>query len=235
MIRTGLIWSGLAIALMAGVVVWAALAIPEGARVPLHWNDAGQADRWGDRSDALLILTSMPGAALVTSLVMALAPALDPFGGGLRRSAKPFLAIWLSVIVLFTAVTIGLALLLVRGAGGASDMGDVFGRAVIAGTGVLFLVLGNYLPKLRPSFFVGVRTPWTLTSPIAWEKTHRLSGKLFMAAGLVILVSAPIFTGAVLAVVVGVSAAGSAVASVVYSYFAWRSAPDKNKGPSYVS
>ena len=49
--------------------------------------------------------------------------------------------------------------------------------------GVLFIVLGNFMGKIRPNWFVGVRTPWTLSSKLSWDKTHRLAGWLFMLMG----------------------------------------------------
>jgi immunity protein, SdpI family len=49
---------------------------------------------------------------------------------------------------------------------------------------VLFIFLGNYMGKLRRNFWAGIRTPWTLTSDVVWERTHRLGGWFFVLAGL---------------------------------------------------
>ena len=54
--------------------------------------------------------------------------------------------------------------------------------------GVLFVIIGNYLPKCRLNYTMGIRTPWTLSSEENWNKTHRLGGKLWVAAGLLIVV-----------------------------------------------
>src|SRR3981081_2785044 len=56
---------------------------------------------------------------------------------------------------------------------------------------LLIVVLGNVMPKLPRNGVVGIRTPWTLSDPAVWERTHRLAGYLFMAAGLVILATLP--------------------------------------------
>lgn len=53
--------------------------------------------------------------------------------------------------------------------------------------GVLFLVLGNYMPKIKNNWFMGIRTPWTLSSEEVWNKTHRLAGKTFIAGGVVMI------------------------------------------------
>ncbi|MBC6971295.1 SdpI family protein [Bacillus sp. Xin] len=55
--------------------------------------------------------------------------------------------------------------------------------------GILFLIIGNYLPQCKPNFFVGMRNPWTLSSEEVWRKTHRFSGKVFVALGLFMIVS----------------------------------------------
>ena len=55
---------------------------------------------------------------------------------------------------------------------------------VMLAAGVLYLLLGNYMGKLRRNFFIGIRTPWTLASDAVWERTHRVGGRLFMLGGL---------------------------------------------------
>ncbi|PDY46493.1 SdpI family protein [Bacillus pseudomycoides] len=55
--------------------------------------------------------------------------------------------------------------------------------------GILFLIIGNYLPQCKPNFFVGMRNPWTLSNEEVWRKTHRFSGKVFVALGLMMIVS----------------------------------------------
>jgi uncharacterized membrane protein len=61
---------------------------------------------------------------------------------------------------------------------------DLFG----IGFGLLFVLLGNYMPKLPRNFFFGIRSPWTLASEVVWTKTHRISGILFAAAGIIFIV-----------------------------------------------
>ncbi|KEK23035.1 SdpI family protein [Bacillus gaemokensis] len=55
--------------------------------------------------------------------------------------------------------------------------------------GILFLIIGNYLPQCKPNFFVGMRNPWTLSNEEVWRKTHRFSGKVFVALGIIMIVS----------------------------------------------
>jgi uncharacterized membrane protein len=95
------------------------------------------------------------------------------------------------------------------------------GRAVMGGVGVLLAVIGNYLPRIRSNWFLGIRTPWTLSSERVWRDTHRIGGRAFVLGG-VAMVLAGFVPGAfarALSVSVVVAAAGI---PVVYSYLAWR-------------
>ena len=54
--------------------------------------------------------------------------------------------------------------------------------------GLLFVVLGNYMSKIKPNWFMGIRTPWTLSNEEVWNKTHRIGGKIFIAIGLIMII-----------------------------------------------
>lgn len=92
---------------------------------------------------------------------------------------------------------------------------------IIVGVGLFLLLLGNVLPRVRPNWFIGIRTPWTLSSDRAWEKTHRVGGYILSAAGLVVVVSAAL-PDAWKTWVILVAVAAASLSTVVYSYFAWR-------------
>jgi uncharacterized membrane protein len=98
--------------------------------------------------------------------------------------------------------------------------------AVPALVGALFLGVGSVLGKVRPNWFVGIRTPWTMSSKRAWVRTHRLGGFLFIALGALFIVTgfakirwfAYLAMGGVFAVV---------AVLFVYSYWVWRTDPEK--------
>jgi uncharacterized membrane protein len=85
--------------------------------------------------------------------------------------------------------------------------------------GLLLIVLGNYMGKLRKNFFVGIRTPWTLASDDVWERTHRMGGRVFVLAGLASVVAA--LAGAAPGTMLYVLAA-AAIVTVAYSYLIYR-------------
>ena len=61
---------------------------------------------------------------------------------------------------------------------------------VLVVVGLLVAVLGNYMKTVKPNYFIGIRTPWTLENAEIWNKTHRLGGILWFAGGLLIAVAA---------------------------------------------
>jgi uncharacterized membrane protein len=95
---------------------------------------------------------------------------------------------------------------------------DVF-FALIAGS--LMLVIGNLLPKVQRNWFIGIRTPWTISSDVSWRRTHRLAGWLFVASGTVVLATVAarpdISRSAVFATL-----APTLLVLTIYSYVVWR-------------
>lgn len=220
-VRTGLIWSALMISVMSAVCLWAMQALPADGPFPLHWGPSGQPDRFGNRSEALFLLWLQPAIAVGLTLLLAVMPSIDPKKRNVDESRTAYLAVWLGVMGLLTALTTGIALLYIRGdtAGAGTDQTV---RWILVGVGLLMLVMGNFLPKTRRSFSFGIRTPWTLSDDTVWERTHRLGGPLFMLAGVIGIVCAVVLDG----IWITLGATGPAILSVliltVYSYFAWR-------------
>jgi uncharacterized membrane protein len=88
-------------------------------------------------------------------------------------------------------------------------------RIIVAGVGLMFIVLGNYMGKVRKNFFIGIRTPWTLASDEVWSRTHRLGGKVFVLTGIFMIVNIFVrFPGQTLVVAI----VAAALIPVIYSY-----------------
>lgn len=228
-IRTGLIFTLGATAITAAISMAISGALPETGQIPVHWGIDGTPNRWADRGEAMAVLWSMPATTLFAGLILAFAPLIDPRRKNLETGRRGYLAIWISVMILLVCVHGGMALQMTGSASGASFPGNMT-RWVIAGAAILIIIVGNYLPKTRSSFFFGIRTPWTLSSDVAWEKTHRLAGPLFMIAGALGLAGAFILNGLWLAMQLTIWVGIAAIVSVIYSYFAWRSASDRDHG-----
>ncbi|MBN2980582.1 MULTISPECIES: SdpI family protein [Cohnella] len=91
-------------------------------------------------------------------------------------------------------------------------------KIIVSALGLLWIVVGNRMGQVRSNFFMGIRTPWAIMDENNWNQTHRLAAKLWVAAGLLMLISAWIAPSSWTVVVVLVCALGSSLAPVVYSY-----------------
>jgi uncharacterized membrane protein len=202
------------------LAMWALAAaswsvIPE--RVPVHWNLQGQADRWGGRGEALLLL---PAIATAVYALFPLLPRLDPGRANYAKFQDAFFAMRFAVVALLGAIFTSMVITY-RGGGAAAPR-----ALMLPAAGVVLIVIGNLMGKLRPNWFIGVRTPWTLSSKTSWTRSHRVGGWVFIAAGALFVLAGFLRAPWGLGVALGALAAGS-LGVVVYSYFVWRSDPDK--------
>ena len=196
----------------ASAVAWD--RVPE--RIATHWNIRGEVDGYGARLEGLLLV---PLIALGMYLLLALLPRIDPARANYASFSGPYVVIRAA----FTTMMAGIhALLLATALGYAVNVG----RWIPVGVGLLFIVLGNVLGKVRPNYFVGVRTPWTLGSARSWEKTHRAGGRLFVIGGLGLAIAALIGQPWLFAIV-GIASGGALVWLIYYSYVEWRADPDR--------
>jgi len=93
--------------------------------------------------------------------------------------------------------------------------------------GLVTIVMGNYLGKISSNTIAGIRTPWTLSSELSWNKTHRMGGKLLFLLGLVMIAGPLILTGEFWAYFVLAASLLWTAVLVVYSYFIWKRDPDR--------
>jgi uncharacterized membrane protein len=152
--------------------------LPE--RVAVHWNVYGQVDRYASPLEAI---APQLIALLVLAALTVLLPAISPR----RYEIRPFATVFGLIMLMGQAVVLVITLgMLLNAAGHPVRMPLLAALSV----GLLFVVLGNYMGKLRKNFFVGIRSPWTLASDEVWARTHRFGGRLFVLAGLLVMVAA---------------------------------------------
>jgi uncharacterized membrane protein len=205
-------------AAMATLSGWAAAQLPADGQFPIHWNLEGQVDGYAGKLEALWLL---PLLALGLSVLLAVIPMIDPRRENLRRSWKVYTIFWVTMVVFLAGVH---GLVVSSALGHMVDVGVIVPLMV----GVLLIILGNYMGKIRSNFFFGVRTPWTLSSELSWSKTHRLTGWLFVAVGAATIISLLLSPAVTVAILVGGTLA-SAAAATVYSYVVWKRDPAKNQ------
>lgn len=214
-LRLPLTLSVFLIAVMAAISAFAWVKLPEGAVIATHWGVDGKVNGTMSKDWGLAFL---PAIALALTLLFAAVPRIEPRRANMIASRKPFYAIWLSALVVIAvahAMVVGLAL------GYPIDVPGV----LIVLLPLSIAVGGNYLGKARANFFIGVRTPWTLSSDLSWEKTHRILGRLFVWSALIVLAVrfAIGIEAAYLAFAATITA--SAVFAIASSYVFWKNDP----------
>lgn len=146
-------------------------------KVPMHWNAAGEIDRWGDKSETLMIPILMTGLVYVLFLIL---PKIDPKGklekmGNKLNDFRLILTGFMSVLSLYVLYSIKTL--------------NADPKLLFPLLGLLFAFLGNYMKTMKPNYFIGIRTPWTLENEEVWKKTHKMGGWLWFVGGLLMAFS----------------------------------------------
>ena len=199
-----------------GLYVW---KFGSTAPIPMHFGLDGQVDRWGDRTEAALFIGGMAAVSLIVGWAMDWSAARPWADDARRRGLAVAKTIAVATPCIIAAMMGGLALSARPAAGGQ--------QIILVAVCALLAMIGAGLGKIAPNALVGVRTPWSLTSKLAWEKSNRLAGRLFFWGGLIGALVAPsapepigmqVFGGAVLLI---------AVLTVFESWRVWRSDPER--------
>ena len=160
--------------ILAGLYLWNQL--PE--QIPTHWNAAGEVDGWSSKAFAVF---GLPGILLAVQWLCMFGTAADPKKA--NHSEKIMhLVLWIIPVlsIVLGAVTYMTAL-------GADVAVEMIMPLVI---GLVFTIIGNYLPKCKQSYTIGIKIPWTLNSEENWNRTHRFAGRLWLVCGLGIMLTA---------------------------------------------
>lgn len=180
-------------------------------QIPIHWNIEGEVDDYASRFWGVFML---PFTNLLVLLIFTFMPLLDPRKENYPKFSRSYRAIKAITVVFFAVLHF---LVLAFALGYELDIS----RIVVVGAALLFIVMGNYLPKVKHNYFVGVRVPWTLASEKVWKKTHRFAGKLFVISGIIIFLS--IFVSEIIRFwLIMICALVTSLASMVYSYLVYR-------------
>lgn len=211
--------------LIVVMFVLAAIAWPNAPdSIPIHWGVTGEPDNYAGKFPGLL---GTPLTALGVYVLLLVLPRLDPRHENYRQFWGRYLFIR-TVIVLMLAVINMISFLWIVGV-------DInMSIAVFMVVGFLFILIGNYMGKLRPTWFMGIRSPWTLSSVESWNRTHRLGGRLFVVFGLAMVVVAP-FQEKWAFYALWITGAVFLVFLYVYSYRVWKKDPDAAPAGTRIS
>ncbi|RAK22050.1 putative membrane protein [Anoxybacillus vitaminiphilus] len=199
----------LLIIISVAISLWAYPQLPD--EVPTHWNAAGEVDGYSSKLFAVLF-----GPILLTSIYgMLLGVAkIDPRKENYKKFAGAHQIFVNAALTFFVAIHIAVIF---------SGLGYRVHMDWIAniGLGLLFIILGNYMPKVKANYFIGIRTPWTLADETVWAKTHRFGGKVFFIGGVMLIVSAFIPSSFRVFLLIS-SIVFIAIVPMVYSYFVYK-------------
>lgn len=183
--------------------------LPE--KVPMHWNVKGEIDRYGDKTELVLIPLLLP---LLIYVIFSFAPKIDPKNklknmGNKLSSLKVLATTLMSVLALFIIYT-------------AKNESFTNPNYLVLLIGVLYITLGNYFKTIKANYFIGIRTPWTLESDWIWKETHKLGGKIWFVGGIIVVLCSlilekqPNFT--IFLIITGIIS----IVPIIYSYILFR-------------
>ena len=175
-----------------------------------HWNTKGEVNDYMSKFWGLFL---MPIFALGIFLLFLVIPKIDPLKENIKKFEKYFDGFVLLFILFFFYIY---ALSILWNLGIRFDMGC----SILPAMGILFYYVGVLLKNAKRNWFVGIKTPWTLSSDVVWDKTHKIGAKLFKLAGAIALLG--IFAGenAIFFILVPVICA--AIYTCAYSYFEYQ-------------
>ncbi len=183
-------------------------SLPE--KFPTHWNYQGQIDGYSTKDFGVWLI---PGITLLMMLLFPLFRKMDPKSKRFLEFEKPWEMVQLGLIVYMAYIYFVMLYIIFHPAVSMNPF-------MMAGIGVLFILIGNYLGKVRQNYTIGIRVPWTIDNEEVWNRTHRLGGWCFVISGMVFLLNAYfnwqtiwVFVGALLL---------AAVVPIVYSYVIFR-------------
>ena len=159
--------------ILAGVILWNQLPDP----MPSHWNASGEIDGWSSKPFAVF---GLPFILLAAQWLCVLGTSADP-----KKNNHPTKIVHL-VLWIIPVLSVLLNVLTYMAAMGRQVQMEVIMPVFI---GLLLAIVGNYLPKCKQNYTIGIKIPWTLNNEENWNKTHRFAGWLWTVCGIIIMLT----------------------------------------------
>jgi len=182
------------------------------AQIPTHWGINGEINGWSSKNTVAFY---MPIIYLVLYLFLSFIVFLDPLKKNIEKSYSIYWQMKFAIILFLSALHV----LMLNAA--MSSVKLPVDKIVIVGTGALFFFLGVLMPKIKRNFFIGIKSPWTLSSDKVWKKTHEMGMWVFEVIGVATALSV-VFRGEVSFIMMMVFIIGAVIFLGVYSYLVFR-------------
>ena len=188
--------------MLAGLLLWDRLP----AQIPTHWNAAGEIDGWSSKA---FVVFGLSGILLAVQWLCSLGSLADP-----KKENHPKKVVHL-VLWIIPVLSVVLYTITYMSALGMAVRMEVVMPVLV---GLLLTIVGNYMPKCKQNYTIGIKLPWTLNSEENWNKTHRLAGWVWTIGGILIMLCS-LWGGGLVAL--GVTLA-LVIVPVAYSYILYR-------------
>lgn len=179
--------------------------------MPMQWGVDGIVNWTAPKFISMLLNL---GIIVIIYPILVLSPKLDPKRKGYLYTSKAYWVIINTTVGLLTFVNV----FVVFQSLGYDFHIEIFIPILV---GTLFIIIGNYMQTVKANWFMGIRTPWTLSSETVWQKTHRLGSKLFIIAGLVFFLT-PFLGESHMAYTLVIPAILAGLIPTIYSYFLYK-------------
>jgi len=202
----------LALTLLFFVIILSFVAYPSlSDKIASHWNFAGQVDGWSKKSSFIYLF---PGLIIFMYGFMTIMPFIDPK----KQNYSEFKQTYTNFKALLVGVLSAVYTIIIF-----SNLGYNIniGQSVSFLIGGMMIVIGTMLRNIKSNWFIGIRTPWTMSSPIVWEKTHQRSVYFFTIMGLSIIIT-PYFSSPWNIIIFSLGILQMIAGTVIYSYFIYQ-------------
>ena len=159
--------------ILAGVILWNQLPDP----MPTHWNAAGEVDGWSSKPFAIF---GLPLILVAVQWLCMLGTAADPKK---NNHSEKIMHLVLWIIPIISVVLFTITYLTALGYGVRMEV------VMPIFIGLVFVIIGNYLPKCKQNYTIGIKIPWTLNNEENWNKTHRFAGFVWVFCGVAIMLT----------------------------------------------
>lgn len=187
------------------------------SEVPMHWNIRGNVDRYMPKNNALWAIPILTSAVF---LLFQILPYFDPNKKKYKLFKKEWEIMQTAIIAFFVYIHFLTFYISINPKVQLMPL-------MFIGLGTLFILLGNYMSKIRQNYFIGIKLPWTLSSEENWNKTHRFASWCFVIAGIITLVEAYFIWYAPFVIFAGIFLA--AILPAIYSFLLFKKSEHKMK------
>jgi uncharacterized membrane protein len=181
-------------------------------KVPMHYNLKGEIDRYGSRSELLILIAVLVVINIGVYFLLSHINRIDPKKKYREENLLRMRSLAFAISVFLSAIACFILYSCLH-----TNM-KLNPKFIIIGIGLLFAIIGNYFYTIKPNYFAGLRTPWALENEENWRLTHKLGGKLWFAGGLLIAIAGLFLNNAALFVALMVLILIMVAIPIIYSY-----------------